>query len=49
MGDLTLGWSQEKLPQGMRRGSEKPIYIWDTGKGLEIEMVYVPAGDFMAL
>jgi formylglycine-generating enzyme required for sulfatase activity len=31
----------------MRRGSAKPFYIWDTGKGLEIEMVYVPPGDFI--
>ncbi|MFC1708419.1 formylglycine-generating enzyme family protein, partial [Planctomycetota bacterium] len=23
------------------------VYLWDTGKGLEIEMVYVPPGDFI--
>jgi formylglycine-generating enzyme required for sulfatase activity len=40
-------WGNETLPEGMRRGREKPVYLWNTGKeGLEIEMVYVPAGEF---
>jgi serine/threonine-protein kinase len=41
------GWSGEKLPKGLRRGSAKPVLVWDTGKGLELEFVYVPAGDFL--
>jgi len=41
------GWSGEPLPPGMRRGREKPVLIHDTRKGLEIEVVYVPAGDFI--
>ncbi|MBI3725941.1 SUMF1/EgtB/PvdO family nonheme iron enzyme [bacterium] len=41
-----LGWFSEKLPAGMHRGRYKPLYRWDTGKGLEIEMVYVPPGSF---
>jgi serine/threonine-protein kinase len=41
------GWSGETLPRGMRRGAEKPSLFWDTGKGLEVEMVYVPAGPFI--
>ncbi len=42
-----LGWSDEPLPKGMRRGREKPVLVYDTGKGLEIEMVYVPPGEFV--
>jgi serine/threonine-protein kinase len=41
------GWSGERLPRGMRRGRDRPVCIWDTGKGLEVEMVYVPPGDFI--
>src|SRR3990167_5738470 len=40
------GWFGEGMPRGMRRGPEKPVYVWDTGKGIEVEMVYVPPGDF---
>ena len=39
--------SPTELPAGMRRGREPDIYVWNTGKGVEIEMVYVPAGDFI--
>jgi formylglycine-generating enzyme required for sulfatase activity len=42
----TTGWHGETLPKGMRRGAASPVCIWDTGQGLEIEMVYVPAGEF---
>lgn len=38
-----LGWNGQELPRGMRPGAERPSYFWDTGKGLEVEMVYVPA------
>lgn len=40
------GWHGEKLPAGMRRGPTEPVLIWDTGKRVEVEMVYVPPGDF---
>ena len=42
-----LGWDGQELPRGMRPGKERPVYVWDTGKGLEIEMVFVPAGAFL--
>ncbi len=44
---VRIGWSDETLPRGLRRGRDKPVLIYDTGKGLEIEMVFVPAGDFV--
>ncbi len=44
---VATGWFGERLPKGLRKGREKPVYVWDTGKGLEIEMVYVPPGDFL--
>ncbi len=44
---VAAGWWDEPLPKGMRRGREKPVLVYDTGKGLEIEMVYVPPGDFV--
>jgi hypothetical protein len=31
----------------MRRGAAKPLSLWDTGRGIEIEMVYVPPGPFI--
>ncbi|MBI3722558.1 SUMF1/EgtB/PvdO family nonheme iron enzyme, partial [bacterium] len=40
------GFSGERLPRGMRRSHEKPVLLWDTGRGFEIEMVHVPPGDF---
>jgi len=43
----TSGWFDEKMPQGMRRGRHKPLYVWSTKTGLEIEMVYVPPGPFV--
>jgi len=39
------GWFDEVLPEGLQKGREKPIYVW-THKGLEIQMVYVPPGEF---
>ncbi len=44
---VATGWFDERLPKGLRKGREKPVYVWDTGKGIEIEMVYVPPGDFV--
>jgi formylglycine-generating enzyme required for sulfatase activity/serine/threonine protein kinase len=41
------GWFQELMPRGLARGRAAPLYVWDTGKGLEIEMVYVAPGDFV--
>ncbi|MFC1707820.1 SUMF1/EgtB/PvdO family nonheme iron enzyme, partial [Planctomycetota bacterium] len=42
----SLGWHGEIMPNGMSKAPEKDIYIWDTGKGLKIQMVHVPPGDF---
>jgi serine/threonine-protein kinase len=47
LGGSRTGWFGEKLPKGLRRGQAKPVYVWDTGKGLELELVYVPAGKFV--
>jgi len=41
------GWSGEALPAGMQVGKEKASYLWDTGTGLRIEMVYIPPGPFI--
>jgi serine/threonine-protein kinase len=41
------GWFNEKLPDRLKEGKEKPLYLWDTGHGFEIELVYVPPGDFI--
>ena len=40
------GWSGEPLPDGIRLGTSSPVCIFDTKKDLEIELVYVPPGDF---
>lgn len=40
------GWFGEVLPPGLTRGSERPLYIWDTGHGVSIELIYIPAGEF---
>lgn len=42
-----IGWAGEPLPARMRRGAAAPVVVLDTGKGLEIAMVYVPPGDFL--
>ena len=41
------GWHGEKLPKGLKRGKERPSYVFDTGKGVELEVVYVPGGEFI--
>ena len=41
------GWFGESMPSGLRQGAERPIYIYDTKKGLELALVYVPSGDFL--
>ena len=41
------GWRGSALPKGMRRGRDEPSLVWDTGKGLELEMVFVPPGEFL--
>lgn len=43
---VAKGWFGEPLPERVRVGGERPLYIFDTKKGLEIELVYVPPGDF---
>jgi formylglycine-generating enzyme required for sulfatase activity len=40
------GWFDETLPPNVRLGAERPVYVYDTKKGLELELVYVPSGDF---
>ncbi len=43
---VLTGWHDETLPDGMSKSEENKVYVWDTGKGLKIEMVYVPPGAF---
>jgi formylglycine-generating enzyme required for sulfatase activity len=43
-----LGWDGQVLPRGMRPGAARPSYLWDTGKGLAIETVFVPGGPFLS-
>jgi formylglycine-generating enzyme required for sulfatase activity len=40
------GWYGEKLPKGLKKGKERPAYVFDTGKGVELDVVYVPPGEF---
>ncbi|MFC1707283.1 SUMF1/EgtB/PvdO family nonheme iron enzyme [Planctomycetota bacterium] len=44
---LRLQWESGRLPRDMTRSQAQYVYLWDTGKGLKIEMVYVPPGDFV--
>ncbi|MFC1705530.1 SUMF1/EgtB/PvdO family nonheme iron enzyme [Planctomycetota bacterium] len=46
-GNARKGWQQERMPNRMRLGSERSVYLWDTTQGIDIEMVYVPAGHFV--
>jgi formylglycine-generating enzyme required for sulfatase activity len=41
-----LGWDDELLPSGLRRGPERPICLWDTKRGFEIEVTRVAKGRF---
>lgn len=45
--DHHLGWFDERMPSVMRKAAQKPIYVWDRGEGVELEMLYVPPGDFV--
>jgi len=40
------GWFDEPLPEAAPRGRERPLYVWDAGHGVEIDMVHVPEGEF---
>ncbi len=40
------GWFGEPMPPGLRLGEVRPVYVFDTKKGLELELVYVPPGEF---
>lgn len=40
------GWAGESLPRGMRLGDSQGLYLWDTGRGFELQMLYVPPGEF---
>ncbi len=42
----STGWHDETMPTGMSKAAEENVYLWDTGKGLKIEMVYVSPGGF---
>ncbi len=42
----STGWHDETMPTGMSKAPEENVYLWYTGKGLKIEMVYVPPGPF---
>lgn len=42
-----VGWHGERMPKGLRKGKAKPVYLWSAAKGVDIEMVYVPPGDFV--
>lgn len=41
--NTTLGWSQEKMPTGMRKGAQPNEYIWEKDGSV---MIYVAAGEF---
>lgn len=45
--EARIGWHGERMPLGMTKGSAEPVYLWDTQKGVVIEMVYVPPGPFV--
>jgi iron(II)-dependent oxidoreductase len=46
VGDIrqTKGWRGEDLPRGIERNATEPLYLWNSGRGPGIEMVYVPPG-----
>ena len=35
------------MPAGMRKAEKENVYLWTAPGGLEIQMVYVPSGDFV--
>jgi len=37
----------EPLPSGIRKGKSAGLYVYDSKMGLEIDMIYVPPGDFV--
>lgn len=41
--NATLGWANEKMPPGMRKGEQSNEYVWEKDGSV---MVYVPAGEF---
>ncbi|MFC1706495.1 formylglycine-generating enzyme family protein [Planctomycetota bacterium] len=41
------GWHGETMPTGMRKAEEKNVYLWSAPAGLQIQMVYVPPGEFI--
>lgn len=44
---MLTGWFDEVLPPGLVRGGERPLYLWDPGKGPPLELLYIPAGEFI--
>jgi len=44
---VAKGWFDEPMPPGLRKAAERPLYTFDTGRGLELRLVHVPSGDFM--
>ncbi|MFC1707179.1 SUMF1/EgtB/PvdO family nonheme iron enzyme [Planctomycetota bacterium] len=45
--DSLIGWHGKTTPKGIRKAGEKDVYLWSAPAGLEIQMVYVRAGDFI--
>jgi serine/threonine-protein kinase len=39
------GWTGELMPSGLRRGDNRGSYVY-AARGIELDMVYVPPGDF---
>ena len=44
---MLTGWFGEVLPVGLTRGRERPLYAWDTGHGFSLDLIYIPAGEFV--
>lgn len=41
------GWRSEELPVGLSRGAIEPICVWDTGRGMDLDLVFIEPGDFI--
>jgi formylglycine-generating enzyme required for sulfatase activity len=44
---IQSGWFDEPMPRGMSKATQPNVYIWDTGRGIKIEMLYIPPGEFI--
>jgi hypothetical protein len=43
-----IGWFDEEMPFGLTKAFDSSFYEWDTGRGLTIEMVFIPPGKFFS-